>query len=452
MNPKIRGLLERKQKATSKAKAIHNAAAAEDRDLTVAEQREFNELTLQLKQIGDDIDAEMRSIEADRTAIALPADRALVQPGSGDYPQYLDEHQAPTGRRFAQMFPGAQLSNGGFRDFGQFAAVLKSGMPDPRLQLAASTGGSESVGADGGAVVPTMLLAELMDDSLEDEIVRPRARIRPLESNSAIVAGFDTLNHGAGIGGFVASWAAEGTQFTFQKAKVRPMTLKVSKLGILAAATNELLADSSYYRMELPELITKAIGFSLDSAFLTGDGVGKPRGVLNDPALIVVAKESGQAADTIVWENIKKMFQRLHPASRKRAVWVVNNNATVQLLSLVQFIKNVAATENVGGTWIPVMREQDGRFFILGIEVIFTEKVPVLGDQGDIVLADFSQYFVGLRGTMTLSASQHVLFQSDETAFRGILRADGQGRWNAPSTPWTGSETLSPFVTLAARA
>jgi hypothetical protein len=48
--------------------------------------------------------------------------------------------------------------------------------------------------------------------------------------------------------------------------------------------------------------------------------------------------------------------------------------------------------------------------------------------------------------------SVHVAFLTDESIFRFIYRVDGQPIWNAALTPFKGSNTLSPFVVLAARA
>lgn len=455
MNERLRTLLGRKQEVLTKMRALSGIADAEKRDLTAAEAAEFKPLREELRAIEADISDEHMQIRRQRTAPAISGARRDMYAGGGDHTDYLGEEQpAVTGRRYAQMFAGRGLDDGGFRSGAEFFAVLKSGHHDPRLTInAAASGGAEGVGVDGGYVVPEQFVAELLDDSLEDEIVRPRASVRPMTSNSLWVAGFDLLNHATSIGGFDAKWAAEGGQFNFQKAKLRGIQLKASKLGILTAGTNELLADSSFYRQELPDLMVKAIGFGLDIALLSGDGNGQPRGVLKDPALITVLKEAGQAVDTITWNNVKAMFARLHPRSHKNAVWVVSHTAKVQLLSLVQFIKNVAGTENVGGSWIPVMREEDGKFYILGLEVIFTEKLPVLGDLGDILLVDFSQYVVGMRGEMTIATSAHFKFDFDETAFRGILRVDGQGRWNAPMLPRNGSanDSLSWCITLEAR-
>jgi len=78
------------------------------------------------------------------------------------------------------------------------------------------------------------------------------------------------------------------------------------------------------------------------------------------------------------------------------------------------------------GSWFPVLRDgARGGFEMLGLPVLFTEKVPAFSSQGDVLLADFSQYAVGLRKEMTLDLSKHLYFDSDETAFRSILRADG---------------------------
>ena len=71
--------------------------------------------------------------------------------------------------------------------------------------------------------------------------------------------------------------------------------------------------------------------------------------MLNDPALITVDAEAGQASSTILYTNIAKMFARLHPACLSNSCWVVNSTAIPQLLLMQNVVKNVAGTENVGG-------------------------------------------------------------------------------------------------------
>jgi HK97 family phage major capsid protein len=97
------------------------------------------------------------------------------------------------------------------------------------------------------------------------------------------------------------------------------------------------------------------------------------------------------------------------------------------------------------------MSETDGKFTMLTRPVIFTEKTEPLGAKGDIMLADFSQYVVGLRSEMRFDTSIHVHFDTDELLARLIERHDGQPLWNEPLTLADGSTTVSPFVVLAER-
>ncbi len=229
------------------------------------------------------------------------------------------------------------------------------------------------------------------------------------------------------------------------------INLIAKKLGVIASATNELVADGTSYEEQLYVALVNAVSWYLDNACLTGTGAGQPMGVLNDPALITVPKETSQVAGTIVFDNLKKMFARLHPASMSNAVWVANSTVIPQILGLIQHVENVAGSENVGGSRVPVLREDGtGGFQILTRPVLFTEKLPQVGAAGDIALVDFSQYSLGLRQEVVIQKSAHAGFAEDETYYRAILRGDGMGRWSGPMTPKNG-DTLSWCVTLAAR-
>jgi len=82
--------------------------------------------------------------------------------------------------------------------------------------------------------------------------------------------------------------------------------------------------------------------------------------------------------------------------------------------------------------------------------VIFTEKLPALTNQGDLLLVSLSQYAVGLRKEVSLERSIYAGWQTDESGYRAIVRVDGQGTWKSAFTPKNG-DSLSWCVTLAAR-
>jgi len=86
-----------------------------------------------------------------------------------------------------------------------------------------------------------------------------------------------------------------------------------------------------------------------------------------------------------------------------------------------------------------------------GRPVVPVEYCDTVGDLGDIILADFSQYAVTDRGAVQAASSIHVQFLTDQTCFRFIYEIDGQPLWPSALTPKNSTSTLSPFVALAAR-
>ena len=368
-------------------------------------------------------------------------------PNSGQNSDYVpSQNHRPSGRTYASMFGGdEQLENGGFKDAKEYArAVLMGHAHDQRLSNLSMGEYSDPA---GGFAVPPQFAALMLDNSLENEIVRPRARIEPMIGKDKIVARWDGYDHSTGMhfGGLKSQWVAEGdVPATMSQGKLEQMTLVASRLFIYGKVTNQLLDDAPTFSGSLDGAVTAAIGFDLDSAFFRGTGVGMPLGILNDPAKITVSKESGQDAASIDYNNLCKMFARMYDAGRNRAFWVVNATAIPELLTLTIDI-------GVGGTHIPVMTRGPNGFEILTRPVIFTEKVPAIGTEGDISFIDFSQYTVGLRNDLRLDKSAHIGFATDETAFRAILRADGRGSWKSAVTPLFGN-TQSWVVTLATRA
>jgi len=71
---------------------------------------------------------------------------------------------------------------------------------------------------------------------------------------------------------------------------------------------------------------------------------------------------------------------------------------------------------------------------------------------GDIILADLSQYLLAEKGPVASEQSIHVRFVYDEMALRWTYRVDGAPWWHSALTPHKGSNTQSPFITLATRS
>jgi HK97 family phage major capsid protein len=187
----------------------------------------------------------------------------------------------------------------------------------------------------------------------------------------------------------------------------------------------------------------KACSWGLDMAAFQGTGAGQPLGCLLDPALVVCPKETGQQAATITYTNIVTMFSRLHPSCMKGAVWVAHSSTLPSMLIL-------SVGVGTAGVLMPAVKESSGTFSLLGMPSFFTEKLNVIGQQGDVLLANFQNYVLGLRKDLVLEVSNAPGWGRDVLSYRVILRADGFGKWNKAITPRVGS-TRSWIVTLAAR-
>lgn len=307
---------------------------------------------------------------------------------------------------------------------------------------------SSVVPSEGGFLIPEVLRSEILRVALESSIVRSRARVILMDSLTVPFPMIDDVSHASSVfGGVVGSWTEEGAQLTQSDVSFGRVLLNCKKLTAYTEVPNELLADSIVsFDSFLNEIFPLAISFFEDVAFLTGNGVGQPQGVINSPAYVSVAAESGQASGTIVWENIVKMYSRMLPSSLGSAVWVANIDTFPQLATM-------ALNVGTGGSAIWMNNGVQGPpMSILGRPVIFTEKVPSVGTRGDINFVDLGYYLLGDRQAMVSTSSPHYKFQNDMTAYRVIERVDGRGWIQSAITPNSNSSnTLSPFVGIATR-
>jgi HK97 family phage major capsid protein len=349
-------------------------------------------------------------------------------------------------KTYRGMFGTDNLSSDGFESLGEFLKTIHDGRADNRLVTKVPSGLNEGIPSEGGFLVPNEYTAQLLDQSLENEIVRPRATVYPMKGKTRQIPGVEISSHASSLfGGIVGYWADEGNTVTHTKPGFRMIELVAKKLMMLSTATNELLQDSAInFEQVLGGMLTKAIGWYLDDAFLSGHGAGRPLGVLNCPSTIEVAAESGQMSSTICYENCINMLARLHPGCYKNAIWIANLTTLPQLAMLYMAI-------GTAGVPIKVLQEESGKFTLIGKEVIFTEKNPTLGSKGDLILADLSQYAIGLREGLRIEKSNAPGFTTDESTWRTVARVDGQGTWDKPLTLKDGSTTVAPFVVLAAR-
>lgn len=338
----------------------------------------------------------------------------------------------------------------------QLIAAVRAGTPgghvDPRLlNIRAATGLGETTPSDGGFLVQQDFSSDLLQQVFQTGILAPKCRRIQISSNanSIKINGVDeTSRASTRSGGIIGYWKDEAAFKTASKPKFRQIELNLKKLIGVCYATDELLADAAALESFIRQAFVSEFGFLIDDAIVNGTGAGQPLGILNSGCLVSVAKEQGQKAATVVFENVVKMYSRMFPQSLQNANWYINQNIQPQLFSM---------SMSVGTGGVPVYMPAGGVSgqpygTLFGRPVIPIEQAATLGTVGDIIFADLNGYILAEKGGIQSDMSIHVQFLYDESIFRFVLRLDGQPERASVLTPYKGSDTLSHFVALATRS
>jgi HK97 family phage major capsid protein len=335
---------------------------------------------------------------------------------------------------------------GGFSHAGEFfraVAGAASGRIDKRLTI--QGGHQEKVGEDGGFLIPADFRTEIQRKVTGDESLLSRTRQFQTTSNQLVLPTYEVAPwDGSGI---QAYWEGEASQYRESKTKFGDMSMRLHKLTAMVRVTEELLEDApaleSWVRAEAPAAMVNKV----NNAIIAGTGAGQPLGVLNSGFKFRVAKETGQPADTVIFENVNKMLGRILPLSLQRAVWIVNP-AILPQLRLMKFTDNSPIYLPPTGLDVAPYGTLFGRPLMP-----MMGAVKAVGDEGDIMLVDLSYYYSAVKTTgVKQDISTHIYFDTAETAFRFSMRIAGQCPFKAPVRTEFGAYDMSAFVTLEDRA
>lgn len=422
---KILEMKAKREDARLKAMAVLNKAEAEDRFLSEDEQKDIDKYEEEIRAWDESIG------RAEKLLAIEPEDRSTEKPEVKPTPA------KDTEKRFSSF--GEQL-------MAAYRAATPGGKVDERLTTRAASGLNESTPSDGGFLVQQDFVTELLKRTYETGILASKVKKIPISTNAngmkINAIDEDSRANGSRWGGVQTYWEGEADELTASKPKFRQMELSLKKLTGLCYATDELLQDAAALEAVIRQAFAEEFGFKIDDAILSGSGEGEPLGILNSGAIVTVAKEASQT-DTITVENLIKMWNRLWSRSRANAVWYINQELEPYLYTLKIGDKPVYIP--AGG----LSEKPYGTLF--GRPVVPIEQCSAAGEVGDIILADIGQYLLIDKGGIKSASSIHVRFLYDENVFRFIYRVDGKPIWTKPLTPYKGSATVSPFVTLAKR-
>lgn len=400
----------------------------------------------------DTIDAEMDTLAA--AAVTITKDLAREEryaeaQASGAVPF---QTALQTGKNHAEDAPitlGEFLQGVAYTHAPALAANAGYQMPE-RIK-AAVTGASVGTAADGGVLVRNEWSTALLEKAAEASQLLSKCDQLPIgDGNDGIEAPYvNETNRATGSrwGGVQVYRRAEADTVTASKPTLALFELRLEDLMGIFYATERLLRDASLLQAIAERAFASEFAFRFDDETIRGTGAGQNLGILNAGCLVTQNKETAQTNDTIKAENVIRMHSRMRPRNMGKAEWYVNQECLPQLQTMS------VAVGTAGGQLVympPGGLTQAPYGTLLGRPVNVLEQCSALGDLGDIIFADFSEYAV-ISKAMAAAESMHVRFLYNERTFRWVYPIIGKPKMASPITPYKGSNTIGPFVTLQAR-
>jgi len=324
-----------------------------------------------------------------------------------------------------------KLDDGGFKNVGEFLNCVKNGDSKGRLKSLATS--------DVGILIPSQFGQSILRLDGESEIVMPRSNNIPAGDPPDAPFTVPYFQQGAdgANGGIVLTWTGEAKTVSDVKDPViKDLTLTPQECSGMATVNNKTLANWMASGTFVQNLLRQAWVDGRDYKMLLGSGAGCPLGVLKAPGAIKIARDT---AATVKYIDLLNMLSRMY-AGAGEMVWTINQTLMPTIMTMVdpanRYIYNGGdATKGVPPT-------------LLGIKVEWNGKTPLLGSEGDVMLAKFSYYLTKAGSGPYVAISEHVKFTTNQTVFKIVANLDAQ--------PWVkdhllltdGKTKVSPYVIL----
>lgn len=380
---KLMELREKRNGAWEGAKAFVESKRDKDGLLSAEDAKTYDEMEQKVKNYSAEI-SRLEAMEQMEQELAKPVNHPLTSK-----PMTTDARKEKTGRASDEYKEGMLQA---FRsNFKQISNVLQTG-----------------VDTDGGYLVPEEYDSRLIDGLTEDNIFRNLGTTITTSGERKInIAGSKPA----------ALWIEEGGELTFGDAKFDQILLDAHKLHVAIKVTEELLYDNAFnLENYILNAFSKALSNAEEDAFLNGDGVGKPLGILNETGGGEVAITTAGA--TITADEIMSLVYKLKRPYRKNAVFITND----QTLAVIRKLKD----GNGAYLWQPSLQQGEPDH-LFGYKVYTSAFMPEI-EAGKKVLAfgDFSYYNIGDRGSRTFSELRELYAGNGMVAFLAKERVDGK--------------------------
>lgn len=253
--------------------------------------------------------------------------------------------------------------------------------------------GREALGADeikslrisddtsGGYLAPAEFSAEVDKNIVQFSPVRQAARVGSTSSGSVIVP--------RRTGRPTASWVGETETRSATEAAYGQVEIPIDEIACFVDVSNKLLEDAAVdVASEVAFDLAEEFGRAEGAAFISGDGVKKPLGLINDTGLSYTPSGVAAALTDATHNGVDAcldLYYALAPFYRARGVWMANGKTIATLRKI----------KDTTGQYLwqpPVVAGQPATF--LGSPIIEAVDLDDIGaNKFPILFGDFASAF-----------------------------------------------------------
>ena len=382
----IQELREKRAKAWDAAKAFLDTKRGSDGLLAAEDVATYEKMEADVVNLGKEIDRLERQAALDAELKKPTADPLTSKPALAA----VDQKTGRASDAYKKAFWNA----------------IRSKNPRPEI-LNSLLEGTDS---EGGYLVPDEFEHTLVQKLTAANVLRPLCHVIQTsfgDRKIPVVASKGT-----------ADWVDEEGTYPLSDDTFSQVVLGAYKLATMIKVSEELLSDSVFdIEGYVSDQFGKRIGDKEEDAFLTGNGVSKPIGILHTTGGAEVGVTTA-GASAITGDELIDLVYSLRAPYRKSAVFVLNDT-TVKLLRKLkdgdgQYLWRPGITENAPDT-------------ILGHRIVTSEFMPsVSAGNKSIAFGDFSYYWIADRQGRTFKRLNELYATTGQIGFLASQRLDGK--------------------------
>jgi HK97 family phage major capsid protein len=382
---KILELREKRAKAWDAAKAFLDTKRGTDGLVSAEDTATYEKMEADVVALGREIDRLEKQDALDRELskpLSAPLTAKPTVPGT----------EAKTGRatnEYRQAFWKTMRNKNGF-DIQN------------ALQISTDT--------EGGYLVPDEFERTLIQSLEEANVLRTLCNVISTSYGDRKIPVVATKG--------TASWVDEEGAISESDDSFKQVTLNAYKVATMLKVSDELLNDS-YFNLEnyIATQFARRVGAAEEEAFLTGDGAGKPTGLLNDTTGAQLGVTTAGAA-AITADELIDLIYSLKSPYRRNAVLIMNDST----------IKTIRKLKDSQGQylWQPSLIAGTPDT-MLGKKVITSEFMPeVAAGNKTVIFGDLSYYWIADRQGRTFKRLNELFAATGQVGFLASQRLDGK--------------------------